>query len=66
VTNPSSDQEYCPVRTTELKDWTENQSHDSGSCHYCAKVTLLRTEPFGQRLACKPCWENICYGAEDE
>jgi hypothetical protein len=53
---------YCPVQETGLPEWTEHQSHDTGPCQCCAKNTRLRTEPFGQQLACKSCWEQICYG----
>jgi hypothetical protein len=46
-------------------DWTPEQAVGLGDCHHCEKVRRLRTEPFGQTLVCRTCWEQICYGEED-
>jgi len=39
---------------------------DPGECAYCGKPGVpVFLEPFGQRDACRPCWDQIVYG-EDE
>lgn len=49
----------------EKIDWTPEQAVTTGACHYCTQDRPLRMEPFGQVLACRTCWEQICYGEED-
>lgn len=38
---------------------------ERGRCEYCGTESQVFPEPFGQKDACKPCWEQIVYG-EDE
>lgn len=52
----------CPLNDTEQTEWTAEQSVEDGHCYYCQKRATLRIEPFSQKLACKPCWEQIVYG----
>ena len=33
-------------------------------CEYCGDVTNCRPDPFGQKPACKGCWDQIV-GGED-
>lgn len=53
-----------PKSPAEVIDWTPQQAFATGACHYCAEVRPLRTEPFGHVLACRSCWEQVCYGEE--
>lgn len=40
---------------------------EPGECEYCGTTGRpVFPEPFGQHDACRPCWERICYGDEDE
>jgi hypothetical protein len=33
-----------------------------GKCEYCGKQAKVRSEPFGDRDACKTCWDDIIGG----
>ena len=47
-------------------EWTPAQAYTTGECTYCGETHPLRIEPFGQKPACRRCWEQICYGEENE
>ena len=53
---------FLPPKTDR---WGDEQGHD-GECNYCSRLTRVMLEPFGHRDACKPCWEQVCYGGEGE
>lgn len=31
-------------------------------CAYCGTRAATKAEPFGDKPACRECWEQICYG----
>jgi hypothetical protein len=39
---------------------------EMGDCEYCGAHTLVFREPFGERDACRPCWERIVYGEDED
>jgi hypothetical protein len=39
---------------------------EPGECKYCGARAPVFPEPFGQRDACRPCWEQICYGEGED
>lgn len=40
---------------------------EPGSCEYCAADdVLVFEEPFGERSACRPCWNRIVFGEGEE
>ena len=45
----------------ETDRWPDTQGAIA-QCSYCGRETRTRIEPFGGRDACKPCWEQVCYG----
>jgi hypothetical protein len=39
---------------------------EPGDCDYCgARDVLVFEEPFGNKPACRPCWEQICFGDDE-
>lgn len=44
-----------------LNVWTVDTA-DEGECEHCGETALTKPEPFGNKPACQPCWEAICYG----
>lgn len=52
----------CPLTNTGSAEWTTEQAVAEGQCAFCARSTTLRIEPFSTNLACKSCWEAVCYG----
>lgn len=43
-------------------DWRWKRHAVMGVCEYCGDMDLVMDEPFGQKPACRTCWEKICYG----
>jgi hypothetical protein len=41
-----------------LDDFFELHGQD-GECGYCGAKEKVIPEPFNQKLACKPCWDEV-------
>ncbi len=35
-------------------------------CEYCGEKALTMADPFSMKPACRPCWEMIAWGGDDE
>jgi len=50
---------------TTHDDWRWANHAELAECDYCGTPTATIPDPFGQKPACRRCWERIAYG-EDE
>lgn len=51
----------------DVPDWTPQQAYDGrGSCGSCGRVTWLRADPLVFQKVCRPCWEALMFGDDDE
>lgn len=59
--------EWGAIPLPNVPDWTEAQSFgQSGNCGSCNRLTTLRPDPIVGQLVCRPCWESVMFGSDDE
>lgn len=50
-----------------VPQWTQQQAYDGhGPCESCQHVTWLRADPIVGQKVCRPCWERLMFGDDDE
>ena len=58
---------WSALPLANVSDWTAEQAYDGhGPCQSCGRVTYLRADPIVFQKVCRPCWEALMYGTDDD
>lgn len=50
-----------------VPDWTLEQAYaGQGPCESCGRNTTLRPDPMVGQSSCRPCWERLMFGDEND